>query len=103
MDEARQGELAAASESIEAQTRARSQRVSNSQIIETVPGGNAADGSRATQTKPVRVSERERANQSKPRHAHVPRESQTRKIIETVPGGNRTHMSGRNASQKAGR
>jgi hypothetical protein len=31
MDEARQGELAGASESIEAQTRARSLRVSNSQ------------------------------------------------------------------------
>jgi hypothetical protein len=35
-----------------------------------------------------RVSERERANQSKPKLTHVPIESHTRKIMEIVPGGN---------------
>jgi hypothetical protein len=43
-----QGERAGANESTEAQAHARSKRVSNTQITAIVPGGNGADGSRAT-------------------------------------------------------
>src|SRR6266446_7005720 len=85
-------ERAGASESIEVHADAYSPESSTRKITQTVPGGNGADGSRATWTKPVRVSERERANQSKRTLAHVSIGSQTRKITQTVPGGNRTHI-----------
>jgi hypothetical protein len=64
MDEARQGERAGASESIEPVLRASIPFPNLEDASCYVPGGNGARGSGATWTKPVRVSERVRANQS---------------------------------------
>jgi hypothetical protein len=47
-----QGERAGASESIEALVYACSKESQTREVTQTVPGGNGADGNRATWTKP---------------------------------------------------
>jgi len=65
MDEARQGERAGASESIEANVRNFPEESHVHGVTQTIPGENGAAGKRATWTKPVRANERERVSQSK--------------------------------------
>ena len=65
IDDSPKGERAGASESIEVHADACSPESRTRKITQTVPGGNGADGSRATSTIARRASEREQANQSK--------------------------------------
>jgi hypothetical protein len=88
MDFSPKGERAGASESIEVRVYLRSEESHASTITLSVPGGNGADGSRATWAS-ARRGERTGVSESiEARAWHIPKESRTHIITETAfPAG----------------
>ena len=76
-------------ESIEVRVYLRSEESHARTITQSVPGGNGADGNRATWTSARMANERERVSQSKPASTHFVKSLIRTASHESVPGGNR--------------